>query len=67
MCICLNCNYINVCKQYFFIEKIHKELSINKNSYFNPLNYKYTENNYVFPNLLKNKYELNFHKIHPYE
>jgi hypothetical protein len=36
MCICLNCNYINTCKQYFFIEKNHNELNTNKNPYFNP-------------------------------
>jgi Hypothetical chloroplast protein Ycf34 len=37
MCICLNCNYISVCKQYLFIENNHNELNnINKNSIFQP-------------------------------
>jgi hypothetical protein len=36
MCICLNCNYINVCKQYFFIEKNHKESNINNHPKFVP-------------------------------
>ena len=29
MCICLNCKYINICKQYFLIEKTHNEPNIN--------------------------------------
>lgn len=36
MCICLNCSYLNICKQYFFVEKNHKELNINKNAKFLP-------------------------------
>nr|YP_010444021.1 Ycf34 [Chattonella marina]UTE94908.1 Ycf34 [Chattonella marina] len=36
MCICLNCQYINVCKQYNFIEKKHDESNINKNPPFLP-------------------------------
>lgn len=45
MCICLNCNHINICKQYFFIEKSHSENHISKKPYFNPdqtiINFKY--------------------------
>lgn len=53
MCICLNCKYINVCKQYFFIEKNHKEENININAIFNPtysiinINF-YTKSNKLF-------------------
>lgn len=36
MCICLNCQYLNVCKQYNFIEKKHNELHINNNPSFLP-------------------------------
>jgi len=36
MCICLNCQYLNVCKQYNFIEKNHCEPNINKNPIFLP-------------------------------
>lgn len=35
----------------------------NKDSKFNVSSYKYKDYTYVFPNLLKNKYELNLHKI----
>lgn len=37
MCICLNCNYINICKQYFLIEQSHNEPNINENPKFVPL------------------------------
>jgi hypothetical protein len=36
MCICLNCNYLNVCQQYFLIEKNHNEVNINSNPRFIP-------------------------------
>lgn len=34
MCICLNCYYINVCKQYFIIEENHEEKHINEKPNF---------------------------------
>ena len=37
MCICLNCKYINICKQYFLIEKTHNEPNINETPKFLPL------------------------------
>ena len=37
MCICLNCNYINICKQYFLIEQSHNEPNINETAKFLPL------------------------------
>jgi hypothetical protein len=37
MCVCLNCQYINFCLQYFFIEKNHSESNLNKNPTFLPL------------------------------
>jgi hypothetical protein len=36
MCICLNCDLINDCKQYFFIQKIHHEFIINYYPHFTP-------------------------------
>ena len=36
MCICLNCNYIDVCCQYHFIEKSHNEASTNDKPTFIP-------------------------------
>jgi len=36
MCICLNCQYISVCQQYYFIEKNHCESNINKKPTFLP-------------------------------
>jgi hypothetical protein len=37
MCICLNCEYLNICIQYFFVEKKHNELNITKYPTFLPL------------------------------
>lgn len=36
MCICLNCNYVIVCKSYFLVEKNHKETNLNSNDEFVP-------------------------------
>lgn len=37
MCICLNCKYINICKQYFLIEQTHNEPNITQTPQFWPL------------------------------
>nr|YP_001936326.1 conserved hypothetical plastid protein Ycf34 [Heterosigma akashiwo]ABV65932.1 conserved hypothetical plastid protein Ycf34 [Heterosigma akashiwo]ABV70073.1 conserved hypothetical plastid protein Ycf34 [Heterosigma akashiwo]BBA18148.1 photosystem I assembly protein Ycf3 [Heterosigma akashiwo]BBA18287.1 photosystem I assembly protein Ycf3 [Heterosigma akashiwo]BBA18426.1 photosystem I assembly protein Ycf3 [Heterosigma akashiwo] len=36
MCICLNCEYIDFCQQYHFIEKKHIEKHINQYPNFVP-------------------------------
>lgn len=37
MCICLNCDYLAICKQYHFIETKHSEEHINLQPSFTPL------------------------------
>lgn len=38
MCICLNCEYLKICKQYNFIEKKHFEETITIEPFFVPTN-----------------------------
>lgn len=36
MCICINCEHVNNCTIYLYVETQHNQIPLNKNPYFTP-------------------------------